>query len=179
MPRMSSRSWLGLAYSNSQQSFHLRFVANCRETCTRYQLLCQRRRDIAQLCLASRKPVPFDSSHLRSEFGIYTSAMDYAKFLSMWLNEGSFNNKQILSKRTINLAQSETVLHRLTAPHSHQSLAWRMLKPQTTSNSISYYLHGGSDGTMVFTYPKENTLALYFSQSRNHPRFIFENEGAV
>lgn len=117
--------------------------------------------------------------YFRGHGGIYTSAMDYAKFLSMWLNNGSFNNKQILSKKTINKAQSETVLHPLMAPHSHQSLAWRMLKPQTTSNSISYYMHGGSDGTMVFTYPKENTLALYFNQSRNHPRFIFENLMAI
>jgi len=112
---------------------------------------------------------------LRGHGGIYTSAMDYAKFLSMWLNKGLFNNKQILSEKTINLALSETVLHPLTSPHSHQSLAWRMLKPDTTSNSISYYMHGGSDGTMVFTYPNEKTIALYFTQSRNHPRFIFEN----
>ena len=117
--------------------------------------------------------------YFRGHGGIYTSAMDYAKFLSMWLNKGLFNNKQILSEKTINLALSETVLHTLSAPHSHQSLAWRMLKPDTTSNSISYYIHGGSDGTMVFTYPNEKTIALYFTQSRNHPRFIFENLMAI
>ncbi len=113
--------------------------------------------------------------YFRGHGGVHTSAMDYAKFLSMWLNKGIFRNNRILSEETINLAQSTTVSLALKGPQSHQSLAWKMLKPDTTSNKISYYMHGGSDGTMAFAYPNENTIAVYFNQSRNHSRFIFEN----
>ena len=61
----------------------------------------------------------------------------------------------------------------LKAPSSHQTLAWKVQIPDTLSKDIGYYKHGGSDGTLAYAYPKENTIALYFNQSRNHPRFIF------
>jgi CubicO group peptidase (beta-lactamase class C family) len=115
----------------------------------------------------------------RGHGGVYTSAMDYAKFLKMWLNHGKFNNNQILSEKTINYALTETILQPLGAPQSHQGLAWMMMKPDSLSSETDYLMHGGSDGTMAFAYPNENTIALYFTQSRNHPRFIFENLMAI
>lgn len=113
--------------------------------------------------------------YFRGHGGVYTTAMDYAKFLSMWLHKGKYKNIQILSEETINFAHSTTVELALKGPLSHQSLAWKMLKSDSISNRIDYYFHGGSDGTVAMVYPEENTLALYFNQSRNHRRNIFEN----
>lgn len=115
----------------------------------------------------------------RGHGGIYTSAIDYAKFCRLWLNKGKYNNEKILSEKTINYALKETVLHPKGAPYSHQGLVWTMMKPDTLSIETNFIMHGGSDGTMAFAYPKENTIALYFTQSRNHPRFIFENLMAI
>jgi CubicO group peptidase (beta-lactamase class C family) len=120
-----------------------------------------------------------DYKFFRGHGGVYTSAMDYAKFLKMWLNNGKLNNNQILSEKTVNYALTETILQPLGAPYSHQSLAWMMMKPDSLSDKISYIMHGGSDGTKAFAYPKKNTIALYLTQSRNHPRFIFENLMAI
>jgi len=113
--------------------------------------------------------------YFRGHGGVYTTAMDYAKFLSLHLNNGRFNKKQILSEGIMAKAQSILVPLSLKAPQSHQSLAWKTQISDTLSNNIGYYKHGGSDGTLAYAYPKENTIALYFNQSRNHPRFIFED----
>ena len=115
----------------------------------------------------------------RGHGGIYTSAIDYAKFCRLWLNKGKYNNEQILSERTINYALKESVLQPKGAPYSHQGLAWMIMKSDTLSTETNFIMHGGSDGTMAFAYPNENTIALYFTQSRNHPRFIFENLMAI
>jgi CubicO group peptidase (beta-lactamase class C family) len=113
--------------------------------------------------------------YFRGHGGVYTTAMDYAKFLSLHLNNGSFNKKQILSEGIMAKAQSILVPLPLKAPQSHQSLVWKTQMSDTSSKDIGYYKHGGSDGTLAYAYPKENTIALYFNQSRNHPRFIFED----
>jgi CubicO group peptidase (beta-lactamase class C family) len=105
--------------------------------------------------------------------------MDYAKFLTMWLHKGKYKNIQVLSQETIDLAQRTTVEQPQGAPHSHQSLAWMMLKPDATSSKINYFMHGGADGTQAFVYPQEQTIALYFTQSRDHERFIFANLMAI
>lgn len=120
-----------------------------------------------------------DYKFFRGHGGIYTSAMDYAKFCRLWLNKRKYNNEQILSEKTINYALKESVLQPMGAPYSHQGLAWMMMKPDTLSTETNFIMHGGSDGTMAFAYPKENTIALYFTQSRNHPRFVFENLMAI
>lgn len=117
--------------------------------------------------------------YFRGHGGVYCSAMDYAKFLSMWLHKGKFKNTQIISQETIDLAQTTTVEQPIRAPNSHQSLAWMMLKPDPNTNEISYFMHGGSDGTQAFAFPNENTIALYLNQSRNHPRFVFRNLLAI
>jgi len=111
--------------------------------------------------------------YFRGHGGVYSTAMDYAKFLSLHLNNGRCNGKQILSEGIMAKAQSILVPLPSKAPSSHQTLAWKVQIPDTVSKDIGYYKHGGSDGTLAYAYPKENTIALYFNQSRNHPRFIF------
>lgn len=120
-----------------------------------------------------------DYKFFRGHGGIYSSPIDYAKFMSVWLNEGKHNNFQLLKEKTITKAFKETVLQPNKAPYSHQGLAWMMMKPDTLSIKTDFIMHGGSDGTMAFAYPKEKTIALYFTQSRNHPRNIFENLMAI
>lgn len=128
--------------------------------------------DFTQYWNAELEP---EYKYFRGHGGIYTTAMDYANFLSMYLNNGKFNNKQILSEGIMAKAQSILVPLSLKAPQSHQSLAWKTQISDTLSKAIGYYKHGGSDGTLAYAYPNENTIALYFNQSRNHPRFIFED----
>jgi len=111
--------------------------------------------------------------YFRGHGGVYSSAMDYAIFLSMWLNKGTFNNNRILSEKIINQAQTTTVPLAEKGLFSHQSLAWKMLITDSITNQIGYFTHGGSDGTVARAYPKEKTIALYFNQSRNHPRFVY------
>ena len=128
--------------------------------------------DFTQYWNAELEP---EYKYFRGHGGVYTTAMDYANFLSMYLNNGKFNNKQILSEGIMAKAQSILVPLPLKAPQSHQSLAWKIQISDTLSKDIGYYKHGGSDGTLAYAYPKENTIAIYFNQSRNHPRFIFED----
>ena len=117
--------------------------------------------------------------YFRGHGGVYTTAMDYARFLSMWLNDGSYNDHQIISKEVTRMAKSTLTPLSRTGPYTHQSLAWKVLMRDSLSSTTGFYMHGGSDGTVAMVYPNENTLALYFNQSRNHIRNIFENLMAI
>lgn len=117
--------------------------------------------------------------YFRGHGGIYSTAEDYANFLSMWLNMGKFKGKELLSEKMVMVALSPSIALSEKAPLSHQSLAWKVLTRDSTDNEIGYFMHGGSDGTVAIAYPEEKTIALYFTQSRNHLRNVFENLMAI
>ncbi len=90
-------------------------------------------------------------NYFRASGGIYSTPLDYAKFLYMWMNGGSINSRQYLSKQSIT----------------------RALTPGDLNNQYGYlweldqsFGHGGSDGTIGFVLPEKNLIVLYFTQSR-------------
>lgn len=90
--------------------------------------------------------------YFRASGGVYATAMDYAKFLYMWLNDGKLDSKQFISEHLVSQA----------------------LQPNGFSNHYGYlwevenaFGHGGSDGTIGFAIPNENIIVLYFTQSRS------------
>ncbi|MBV1756549.1 MAG: serine hydrolase [Dethiosulfatibacter sp.] len=90
--------------------------------------------------------------YFRASGGVYSTTLDYAKFLYMWLNDGKIDSKQYISEQMVSQA----------------------LQPNGFSNNYGYlwevdsaFGHGGSDGTIGFVIPNENIIVLYFTQSRS------------
>lgn len=90
--------------------------------------------------------------YFRASGGVYSTTLDYAKFLYMWLNDGKVDSKQYISENMVSQA----------------------LQPNGFSKNYGYlwelgnaFGHGGSDGTIGFAIPSENIIVLYFTQSRS------------
>jgi len=109
---------------------------------------------------------------------IYCTPLDYAHFLAMWLDDGKYMDKRIISQRA---------LDRVLTPVSKMStLGSDMSYPEGFYNLEAYYGqmailymdesgedqlvrvigHSGSDGTWAWAWPEQDLMILYFTQSR-------------
>ncbi len=114
---------------------------------------------------------------LRPSWGLLSTAMDYAKFMSMMLHGGQFGTRQLLSPATVKLA---------TSPHSEYvydaaslrerwnfyGLFWsvssdkyRLIPGLTPSGSFG---HSGGQGTYAGADPQQDLIFIYLTQSRGH-----------
>lgn len=109
---------------------------------------------------------------------LYSTPVDYARFLAMWMDEGRVGGAQLLS--------SDAVDRTLTPVSKMSSLGSDMPYPTGFYDLEAYYGqmailfssntngipevevigHSGSDGTYAWAWPKLDLMILYFTQSR-------------
>lgn len=99
--------------------------------------------------------VPF----FRGSGGIYSTVTDYARFLGMWMDNGSWNSDRFLDSATVSMALTPSV--ESIAAEFPYGLQWRLYDD-------SVFLHSGSDGTLALADPENDLLVLYFTQSRRN-----------
>ena len=92
-----------------------------------------------------------------------STAMDYAVFCQMYLNDGIYDGKRILKKETIKL---------ITTPHTAS-----LYSPAAKGEQKHFYgygwrvypegvfAHSGSDGTAAWVDPNNQLIVLVFTQS--------------
>ncbi len=90
--------------------------------------------------------------YFRASGGVYSTTLDYAKFLYMWLNDGKLDSKQFISEKMVSQALQPNGFS------NHYGYLWEL------GNTFG---HGGSDGTIGFAIPNKNIMVLYFTQSRS------------
>ena len=128
----------------------------------------------------------FDSSQLPQRqyfvpsWGLFSTAMDYAKFLGMMLNGGRFGTTQLLSPLTVELAtspQSEYVYDEASLiAMRNQREAWGFYGLHWQLTPSGAFGHGGSQGTQVFADPEQDLIFIYLTQSGGHQtRWRFVN----
>ncbi|WYJ97852.1 hypothetical protein DOK67_0002162 [Enterococcus sp. DIV0212c] len=93
--------------------------------------------------------------------GLFTNLTDMKKFVSMYLNEGSYNKNQVLEKNTIDL------LLRDQTPNGkgRRSLGWDLKRDFTDSPLL---FHTGYTGTFLLIDPLEKEGFVFLS-NRVHP----------
>ncbi len=109
---------------------------------------------------------------------LYSTPLDYARFLVMWMDDGQFGGVQLFS--------SDSVNRMLTPVSKMSSLGSDMPYPEGFFNLEAYYGqmaivytnrtngiskvevigHSGSDGTHAWAWPELDLIILYFTQSR-------------
>lgn len=113
----------------------------------------------------------------RASGGVYSTILDWSRYMAAMLNEGQFQGVRILEKESVELA---------TRPHSAEAYSDEERAARTdfygyhfavesdvfggdpSPRSPRYFGHGGSDGTFAFVDPEYDLMALFFTQSRRH-----------
>lgn len=114
---------------------------------------------------------------------IFSSPRDYAKFLQMLMNSGSYNGQPILSTSATNrilqpvdeFVLPNTEVKYTTGFPDYKVFHGQMSMLFVNNENISHNKHnilgyGGSDGTFAWAWPEKDLIVLYFTQSRNFSR---------
>lgn len=114
-------------------------------------------------------PIAGSQSLFSGGGGLSSTAMDYAKFLQMFLNGGEYNGVRILSRKTIetmmayqmvDLDPNEGLYHGLGfAVSSEKSIA------KGGIGSAGTFEWGGAFNTQYFADPKENLIGIILKQT--------------
>ena len=101
--------------------------------------------------------------------GLLSTSMDYAKFLQMMLNKGTYNGKRIISPKTVELM---TVNHlgEVNFPWARGTgfgLGFSIVEDlgdRGTPGSVGEYGWGGAYHSNYWVDPKEELVVVYFTQ---------------
>lgn len=95
--------------------------------------------------------------YFRGSGGMYGTTTDYARFLMMWMDGGTFGGQRYLSE---SLVQEALTPSDITAgTHRQYGFHWAL-------NDGASFGHTGSDGTLAWADPERDIIILYFTQSR-------------
>lgn len=100
--------------------------------------------------------VPF----FRASGGMYTSTIDYARFMSYWMNYGQEKKLSLVTEEQVKAALSKQ------GPNSRYGYHWNIFAESKNADALPVFGHTGSDGTFAMAFPGENAMALFFTQSR-------------
>jgi len=106
---------------------------------------------------SSPQAVPY----FRGSGGIYSTTTDYARFLAMWMDEGSAGSRQFLKSETVKQALTPSDLSK--NGNGGYGFHWEIYK-----KSELVFGHRGSDGTLAIAAPQKDLMFLYFTQSRGN-----------
>ncbi|MBV6653653.1 MAG: beta-lactamase family protein [Mameliella sp.] len=100
--------------------------------------------------------------------GLLSTAMDYARFLQMMLNGGTYNGHRILSRKTVELM---TVDHMRDIPYNNDGQGFGLgfkvvtdLGARGTLGSVGDYGWGGAYHSHYWVDPTEDMIVVYFTQ---------------
>lgn len=98
--------------------------------------------------------------------GLSSTIEDYAKFLQMLINGGTFNNKRLLSRKTIELILTNQIPNKVSETRKF-CLGFEIVTPETNHLyplSLGSFSWAGAFNTSYWADPKENLIALIYTQ---------------
>jgi CubicO group peptidase (beta-lactamase class C family) len=107
--------------------------------------------------------------------GLSSTAYDYAIFLQMLLNGGSYNGKKVLGRRTAELMLSPQLADNLFGADNF-SLGFGLTSKKTANLKMmneGSFAWGGYYGTLYWADPKEKLIGLIMTQQmpNSHPGY--------
>lgn len=105
-----------------------------------------------------------NKSYFSGGAGLSSTVKDYGIFLQMLLNKGSYNGKQLLSPRTVEMILSNHS-GRLMGD-THFGLGFSIVTPANTDDirNVGTFSWGGAFATTYWADPKENIVAVLMTQ---------------
>jgi len=105
-------------------------------------------------------------SYFSGGAGLSSTAFDYAVFLQMLMNDGSYNGKQILGRRTVELMLSPQLANGLFG-NDNFSLGFGLTSENSANlnmKNAGSFNWGGYYGTTYWADPKEKLICLIMTQ---------------
>lgn len=105
-------------------------------------------------------------SYFSGGAGLSSTAFDYAVFLQMLLNKGSYNGKQILGRRTVELMLSPQLPDNFLGDNNF-SLGFELTTKKSANQKMlneGSFAWGGYYGTTYWADPKEKLICLIMTQ---------------
>jgi hypothetical protein len=106
---------------------------------------------------------------------LYSTPMDYARFISMLLNDGNYNGERILSEEAIDriltpvsvMTSLGSDMPALTGfPFTEVYYGHMSVLNIYSDGQLRVFGHSGSDGTWAWAFPGHDMMIFYFTQSR-------------
>ncbi len=96
-------------------------------------------------------------------WGIFSTAMDYAEFMGMWMNGGEWEGVRLLSAQTVDEALDP---HALIGGNLAYGYGWFLEQTSGDEGMPSVFYHGGGDGTLAIAFPEANAVVIFLTHSR-------------
>ena len=110
--------------------------------------------------------------------GLYSTLVDYARFMELWERRGRAGKERLLPARLVRKALTPsafplggaTGLPGLRADYGYLMQLWTGPGPEGKEDEreVVAFGHTGSDGTYAWVFPDQNAMVLYFTQSRSN-----------
>lgn len=115
----------------------------------------------------------FDNGHFFSGgAGLSSTALDYAKFLQMYLNGGSYNDQLILSPTTIETMMANQIGDLWNDDNKYYGLAFGVVTPRGEAKggegSEGTFDWGGYFNTQYFADPEEKVIGILMKQTQGN-----------
>lgn len=108
---------------------------------------------------------------------MYSTTVDYAKFLQLWMNRGRVDRQRVLRAKWVRetLQPGPHPMRGPTGFPDAETAYGRLMQLWTAPTDVGdgerdviAFGHSGSDGTWAWAFPEHDTLVLYFTQSRGN-----------
>jgi CubicO group peptidase (beta-lactamase class C family) len=106
---------------------------------------------------------------------LYSTPMDYARFIYMLMNGGTHNGDRILSEDAVNrILTPVSVMTNLGSdmpaptgfPFTEVYYGQMSVLNISSDGQLQVFGHSGSDGTWAWAFPEQDMMIFYFTQSR-------------
>jgi CubicO group peptidase (beta-lactamase class C family) len=127
-----------------------------------------------KLILLKNQPTMAGNTIWSGVNGLFSTPADYMTFCQMLLNGGKWNDKQLLSRKTVDLMTSNLTGDLFKTPGEGFGLGVAVMvdvpaSMQLGSNGIFYW--AGAYNTHFFIDPKEKLIATFFTQEAHFTNF--------
>ncbi|MEQ9289643.1 MAG: serine hydrolase domain-containing protein [Cyclobacteriaceae bacterium] len=114
-------------------------------------------------------PITGAKTYFAGGAGLSSTAMDYARFLQMYLNEGEVNGIRLLSRTTVQAIMSNQIGDLWKGSGAYYGLAFGVLnekgQAQGGRGSAGTFDWGGYFNTQYFADPKEQVIGIIMKQT--------------
>ncbi|MBZ9630294.1 beta-lactamase family protein [Salegentibacter sp. LM13S] len=117
-------------------------------------------------------PIKGEGTFFSGGAGLSGTAVDYAKFLQMYLNGGEYNGERLLSRKTVNIIMGNHTGEKFNFPNQYHGLAFGVVSETGEisggQGSAGTFDWGGYFNTQYFADSEEQIIGILLKQTQGN-----------